>query len=67
MEEKKLNEAGYRSQWEYYDRLESTYRQMAEEMHQKKMEVLTEWKQLNRVKEWEDLWKFTLAITVTIG
>ena len=55
MEEKKLNEAGYRSQWEYYDRLESTYRQMAEEMHQKKMQVLTEWKQLNRVKDWEDL------------
>lgn len=55
MEEKTLSEAGYRSQFEYYDKLESTYKQMAESMHQKKMQVLSEWKQANKLREAEDL------------
>lgn len=55
MEEKKLNEAGYRAAFEYYDRLEATYKRMADEMHQEKTKVLTEWKKLNRIKDLEDL------------
>lgn len=55
MEEKKLSDAGYRAAFEYYDRLEATYKQMAEEMHQEKMKVLTEWKQSNKLREAEDL------------
>lgn len=48
MEEKKLGEAGFRTAFEYYDRLEAAYRKLADEMHQEKMKVLTEWKQSNK-------------------
>ena len=55
MEETKLSVAGYRAAYEYYDRLESTYKQMAKEMNQEKMKVLAEWKQANKLREAEDL------------
>ncbi len=55
MEDKTLSEAGYRSQFEYYDRLEATYKKMADEMHQEKMKVLSEWKQASKLREAEDL------------
>lgn len=55
MSDKDLGEAGFRTAFEYYDRMESTYKQMAEEMHQEKMRVLSEWKQSNKLREAEDL------------
>lgn len=55
MDDKTLHDAGYRSQFEYYDKLEATYRKMAEDMHQKKMQALTEWKQGKKLREAEDL------------
>lgn len=48
MEDTKLGEAGYRTAFEYYDRLEAAYRRLADEMHQEKMKVLTEWKQSSK-------------------
>lgn len=55
MEETKLNDAGYRTAFEYYDKLEASYLKLAEEMRQEKMKVLTEWKQSNKLREAEDL------------
>lgn len=55
MSEKELGEAGFRTAFEYYDRMESTYRQMAEEMHQEKMKVLAQWKKTARSREVDDL------------
>lgn len=55
MSEKELGEAGFRTAFEYYDRMELSYKQFAEEMYQEKMRVLSEWKKFNKLREAEDL------------
>lgn len=40
-----LTQAGFRATYEYYNKLEEFHKQKAEEMRDKRMEILAEWKQ----------------------
>jgi hypothetical protein len=44
------SEAGYRSSFEFYQAEEAKFLKLADEMHQRKIEVLGKWREFNRGK-----------------